>query len=73
MFLRGLKGTVTIRAEWWKRLGGYDTGASQQEDRVLFTRALELGARFVRVEDEPTWVYRFHRGTTGNKSRGRLE
>lgn len=50
-----------IRAELWRDLGGYDEALVREEDRDLWTRALDAGARFVRV-DEPTWVYRQHDG-----------
>lgn len=53
-----------IRAELWRDLGGYDETAIREEDRILWTKALEVGARFVRV-GEPCWVYRQH---GGNKS-----
>lgn len=54
-----------IRTSLWRQLGGYDESAVREEDRKLWVRALEAGARFVRVDSEPTWVYRFH---GGNKS-----
>ncbi len=54
-----------IRTELWRQCGGYDSEWNREEDRRFWTRALEAGARFVRVSDEPTWVYRFH---GGNKS-----
>lgn len=50
-----------IRADLWRELGGYDETRIREEDRDLWTRALEHGARFVRV-DEPCWVYRQHDG-----------
>lgn len=53
-----------IRAELWHDLGGYNEALSREEDRDLWVKALEDGARFVRV-DEPTWVYRLH---SANKS-----
>lgn len=53
-----------IRRELWNELGGYDESRVREEDRDLWTRALEVGARFVRVTD-PCWVYRQH---SGNKS-----
>lgn len=53
-----------IRRTLWAELGGYSEGLRREEDRDLWTRALDIGARFVRV-DEPTWVYRQH---SGNKS-----
>lgn len=53
-----------IRASLWRDLGGYDETLRREEDRDLWVRALDAGARFVRVE-EPCWVYRQH---DGNKS-----
>lgn len=53
-----------IRRTLWERLGGYDESLSREEDRDFWTKALDDGARFVRV-DEPVWVYRQH---AGNKS-----
>lgn len=53
-----------IRASLWRDLGGYDERLTHEEDRALWVRALDAGARFVRV-DEPCWVYRQH---AGNKS-----
>jgi glycosyltransferase involved in cell wall biosynthesis len=54
-----------IRAELWQEIGGYDESLTREEDRAMWTKALELGARFVRASDAPTWVYRIH---SGNKS-----
>ncbi|MEN3337128.1 MAG: hypothetical protein V7647_804, partial [Acidobacteriota bacterium] len=54
-----------IRAELWRELGGYDESLLREEDRDLWVRALAAGARFVRFDDEPCWVYRQH---SGNKS-----
>lgn len=48
----------------WADLGGYDETLRHEEDRDLWTRALDVGAKFVRVDD-PCWVYRQH---AGNKS-----
>jgi glycosyltransferase involved in cell wall biosynthesis len=59
--------TALIRAELWRELGGYDDVA-REEDRKFWIKALEAGARFVRV-DEPCWVYR---QWDGNKSIGRV-
>lgn len=53
-----------IRKELWDRIGGYDESLTREEDRAFWVAALELGARFVRV-DYPCWVYRQH---SGNKS-----
>lgn len=48
-----------IRRELWFELGGYDETAVREEDRKLWIKAMQAGARFVRV-DEPCWVYRQH-------------
>ena len=56
-----------VRRTLWQVLGGYDVGRRREEDRDLWTRALEKGARFVRIP-EAVWVYRFH---GGNKSYNR--
>lgn len=53
-----------ISATLWRDLGGYNEALSREEDRDFWTRALDAGATFVRV-DEPVWVYRQH---AGNKS-----
>jgi glycosyltransferase involved in cell wall biosynthesis len=63
-----------IRASLWHELGGYDEGRRREEDRDLWFRALAVGARFVRADAEPTWLYRFHvhpDGTPRNKSYAR--
>lgn len=52
--------TALIRTELWHQLGGYDETALREEDRGLWIRAVEAGARFVRAEGQPTWVYRLH-------------
>lgn len=54
-----------IRTTLWRELGGYDLGRIREEDRDLWQRAMANGARFVRADSWPTWVYRFH---GGNKS-----
>jgi glycosyltransferase involved in cell wall biosynthesis len=59
-----------IWRDLWFELGGYDESARREEDRKLWTKAMERGATFVRV-DTPQWVYRFSRlpdGTPRNKS-----
>lgn len=56
--------TALIRTSLWRDLGGYDESLNREEDRDLWVKALNAGARFVRV-DEPCWVYRQH---GGNKS-----
>lgn len=48
-----------IRRTLWEDLGGYNETLQHEEDRDFWTRALDAGARFVRV-DEPCWVYRQH-------------
>lgn len=53
-----------IRTSLWKELGGYDETLRREEDRDFWIKAMDAGARFVRV-DEPCWVYRQH---AGNKS-----
>jgi hypothetical protein len=60
--------TMLIRKTWWHKLDGYSERATHTEDRFLYERAMEEGARFTRIE-EPTWVYRLGHG--GNKSRAR--
>lgn len=52
-----------VRADLWRELGGYDESLSREEDRDLWTRALAAGARFVRADSAPTWVYRLHAGS----------
>lgn len=47
----------------WQRLGGYDERLTREEDRDLWTRAVAAGARFVRFDEQPTWVYRIHRSS----------
>jgi hypothetical protein len=54
-----------INADLWRDIGGYDDEFPREEDRRFWIRALERGARFVRVDAGPTWIYRFHKG---NKS-----
>jgi hypothetical protein len=62
----GIPAVALIRAEFWRRLGGYAPDATHMEDRDLWCRALERQARFVRADQAPTWIYRFW---GGNKSR----
>lgn len=52
-----------IRAELWRAVGGYDNEWNREEDRRLWQRALDAGARFVKVDGQPTWVYRVHAGS----------
>jgi glycosyltransferase involved in cell wall biosynthesis len=52
-----------IRAELWQEIGGYDDEWTREEDRRFWTRSLERGARFVRADDAPTWIYRVHAGS----------
>lgn len=54
-----------IRRDLWFELGGYNEELRREEDRRMWTDALNGGARFVRVDSQPTWVYRHH---AGNKS-----
>lgn len=58
--------TALIRRSLWVDLGGYDESARREEDRKLWVKAMDTGARFVRASDQPTWVYRLNHG--GNKS-----
>lgn len=58
--------TALIRKSLWLELGGYDESARREEDRKLWIKAVDAGARFVRAEGSPTWVYRLNHG--GNKS-----
>jgi glycosyltransferase involved in cell wall biosynthesis len=53
-----------IRQELWNELGGYDETVIHEEDHQFWADAIDVGARFVRV-DKPTWVYRQH---ANNKS-----
>lgn len=52
-----------IRRELWEKVGGYDYLWNREEDRRFWTRAVELGARFVKAASAPTWVYRIHQGS----------
>lgn len=52
-----------IRRSLWEQLGGYNENLRREEDRDLWTRALAAGARFVRFDEQPTWVYRIHDGS----------
>lgn len=61
-----------IRAALWEQIGGYDEKLVEREDQGFYERADAARARFVRTADSPTWAYRFHEGSVGNKSRGRL-
>lgn len=64
--------TALVRTSVWRELGGYDETAVREEDRKLWAKAVERGARFVRASDDPTWIYRLNHG--GNKSfAGRAE
>lgn len=58
-----------ISRRLWDKLGGYNTNLANTEDRDLWVRAEAKGARFVRADSEPTWVYRFHDNAVKNKSR----
>lgn len=55
--------TALIRRDLWDTLGGYDELAVREEDRKLWVKAMDAGARFVRVEGQPTWIYRVHPGS----------
>ena len=52
-----------IAKKLWDRVGGYDLEWNREEDRRFWTRAMEAGARFVKVASAPTWVYRVHAGS----------
>lgn len=52
-----------IRRDLWEQLGGYDVTLTREEDRDFYVRALAAGARFVRFDEQPTWVYRLHEGS----------
>jgi glycosyltransferase involved in cell wall biosynthesis len=54
-----------IRKSVWEELGGYEESSIREEDRKLWTKALEAGKVFTKVDSDPTWVYRHH---GGNKS-----
>lgn len=63
-----------VRRKLWLELGGYDEGATREEDRGLWRRALAAGAVFHFVAEGPTWIYRFSfnsDGTLRNKSYNR--
>jgi glycosyltransferase involved in cell wall biosynthesis len=55
-----------IRAESWRKIGGYGAGLKNREDNNLWMRMMGQSQRFVRYDQSPTWVYRFH---GSNKSR----
>lgn len=55
-----------IRADLWRELGGYAEQLKREEDRDLWKRAMRAGARFVRADDAPCWVYRFMRNPDGS-------
>ena len=59
-----------MRKSLFLELGGYDEDAKREEDRKLWTKALEAGKTFVRIE-RPLYVYGFHFDADGqirNKS-----
>lgn len=55
-----------VRKTLWERLGGYSLDVPSAEDNALWRLAESRGVTFTRVDQHPTWVYRFH---GGNKSR----
>jgi hypothetical protein len=55
-----------IGRELWEKIGGYSLDAPSAEDGVFWRQVEQRGATFVRVDEHPTWVYRFH---GKNKSR----
>ncbi|HET9010758.1 MAG TPA: hypothetical protein VFN38_03040, partial [Gemmatimonadaceae bacterium] len=50
--------TALIRRDLFLELGGYED-VTREEDRSFWVKAVERGARFVKVE-EPVWAYRLH-------------
>src|SRR5574338_709892 len=52
-----------IYKDLWNEIGGYRAEAIREEDRKFWTEAVRLGAKFVRADKEPTWVYRLHEGS----------
>ena len=62
----GIPAVALIRADLWRRVEGYWEDLDHCEDRDFFAKAMTKQARFVRIVDVPTWVYRFH---GSNKSR----
>jgi glycosyltransferase involved in cell wall biosynthesis len=56
--------TALVRASLWRDLGGYNERLDHEEDRDLWTKMLDAGATFARI-DYPCWVYRMH---AANKS-----
>lgn len=52
--------TALIRTSLWRELDGYKQGIRREEDRSFWIKAVNAGARFVRADDSPTWIYRFH-------------
>jgi glycosyltransferase involved in cell wall biosynthesis len=54
-----------VRKTLWHDLGGYDETRRREEDRNLWMKAMNAGARFRKADSGPTWIYRFH---GGNKS-----
>lgn len=55
-----------IRKDLWDRLGGYSLDVPSAEDNAFYKLAESRGVTFTRVDQHPTWIYRFH---GGNKSR----
>ena len=53
--------TALIRTSLWRELDGYAQGITREEDRSFWVKAVAQGARFVRADEHPTWIYRFHR------------
>ena len=58
-----------IKHRVWRELGGYDEQAVREEDRGLWTRAINAGAVFRLVEQGPTWIYRFHSPESGHQNK----
>ena len=69
----GIPSFGLMRTELFRSLGGYDETTKREEDRKLWTKVLEAGGTFVRI-DWPLWVYGFNFAEDGkprNKSYAR--
>lgn len=58
--------TALVSKAFWEKFGGYDESATHTEDLFLWRLAESRGCTFTRIDEHPTWVYRFH---GANKSR----
>lgn len=63
-----LPATALIWKSLFLKLGGYEQGINREEDRSFWVKAVESGARFVKVE-EPVWVYRLHLETSDHQNK----